>query len=458
MSTTTRLRFERGDQVELAIQLLQEASTEGELVFDEGALYRYGRSGLWELVDGAEQSRIIQGFAGAEVVGSKRPLSIKAADVTGAMKLASHRVAKPAFFSRGRRGLAFKNGFVEVTAEEIKLHPHSPDHRARIGYPCDYEPAASVARFTRFLCDLYQGDDDAHEKMLLLQEFAGSACIGLATRYQIALVLHGAGANGKSVLISTIVGVMPTGSCVAIPPQEWEQEYRRALLAGKLLNSVSELPEADIIASESFKAIISGDATTGRAIREAPFTFTPVAGHIFAANRLPGTNDVTEGFWRRIIVLRFNRSFTGSAANPNLVSELLTAERPGIVRWMLEGAQRVLQQGGYTVPASSLREVIEWRKSANPVALFLEEMTRDIGEKEQGTTASTLYDHYETWCKRNGHRTLSSTKFGERMKLLGRGSTSDGKVRRHPVALTGFDSTLTGYPSAKTRGDAYGYS
>ncbi len=35
------------------------------------------------------------------------------------------------------------------------------------------------------------------------------------------------------------------------------------MLAGKLLNIVSELPEADILDSESWKSIVAGDTTTG---------------------------------------------------------------------------------------------------------------------------------------------------------------------------------------------------
>jgi len=145
---------------------------------------------------------------------------------------------------------------------------------------------------------------------------------------------------------------MPAGTTSAIAPQDWAQEYRRAMLVGKHLNAVGELPEREIIASEAFKAIVTGDPIVGRIIRESPMTFRPKAGHYFAANRLPGTSDQTEGFWRRFVVLTFNRNLKDDPTrDPEIVSKLLT-ELPEIVSWLLEGAARLIRAKAYTIPSS----------------------------------------------------------------------------------------------------------
>ena len=95
----------------------------------------------------------------------------------------------------------------------------------------------------------------------------------------------------------------------SIPPQQFDQEYYRAELDGKRLNSVSELPRADILRAESFKAIIAGDPIIGRVIHSSPRTIKPIAGHIFAANHLPNTDDLSHAFWCRFMVVSFNRVF-----------------------------------------------------------------------------------------------------------------------------------------------------
>ncbi len=433
--------FQRGDHVELACFMLDALRQNGEVVFADGALYQYNAAaGLFVAVDEQSKSNILQSCAGATVKsqgrGKPKPLRVRATDVRGSIELAHHQVTQTDFFAKAPAGLAFTNGFLHVDAEGAVLLPHSRDHRARSAFPFALEQESPRARFTAFLEDLFRDDGDGNEKVLLLQEFLGACLLGRATLYQVALVLLGDGANGKSTLLTIVREAMPTGTVCAIPPQDWNQEYRRALIAGKRLNMVSELPEADIIASESFKAIVTGDAILGRPIREAPFTFVPISGHLFAANRLPGANDMTDGFWRRFLVLRFNRTFRGESANPHLAAEVIKHERQGVVRWMLEGAARVARQQRYTTPASAIGERKEWERQANPVALFLDECTRDTTAASPGTSATSLYVQFRAWCEQNGHRAMSSTKFGMRMRELGRGPEKKRDGNCYPVTLT----------------------
>lgn len=161
--------------------------------------------------------------------------------------------------------------------------------------------------------------------------FFGACILGIAPRYQRACLATGEGENGKSTLADIVIACMPAGTTSAIAPQDWGQEYRRAMLVGKHLNAVGELPEREIIASESFKAIVTGDPIVGRVIRESPIIFRPRAGHYFAANRLPGTSDQSEGFWRRLIVLTFNGSFEGDPTRDPEMGAKVMAERPTIV-------------------------------------------------------------------------------------------------------------------------------
>jgi putative DNA primase/helicase len=260
----------------------------------------------------------------------------------------------------------------------------------------------------------------------------------VATSYQVALVTLGDGANGKSVLTQVVEAAMPPGSACAIPPQDFGQEYRRAMLAGKLLNVVSELPEAEILDSESFKSVISGDSTTGREIRQAPFTFKPVAGHLFATNRLPGTQDQSHGFWRRFVVTTFNRIFQPHEQNRYLATELIKEELPAIVAWFLAGAQRALLRGALTIPESHQAALDTWRQRADQVRAFVDERCDRLplnAEPYQWTPASNVYSRYRTWAQDNGHRAVASNTFGERMKHIGVGSKPSMTGNLYPVAL-----------------------
>ncbi|HEY0465105.1 MAG TPA: phage/plasmid primase, P4 family [Polyangiaceae bacterium] len=434
-----RRPFFRGDHVEIAERLVSKLRATGEVVYDDGAIWQYNDdSHVFEVVPAAELSRITQGFAGCELKGTKKPLRLSAGAVSGSIKLAEDLLAKPGFFADAPPGLVFSDSFVEVHASGIAQREHSTSHRARFAYSFGFQRHAHPTRFLEFLAQIFVLDEDAAEKTALLQEFVGAAMLGLCTRYQRAVTKVGAGANGKGVLASIIENAMPPGSCVAIAPQDFGDEYRAAMLAGKRLNIVSELPEADILDSEAFKAVISGDTRTARHIRQAPFTFRPVAGHIFAANRLPGTADHTHGFWRRVLVLTFNRVFAEAEQEPELAKRIVSTELPAVVSWFLAGAQRVLAQGGYTIAPSSAKAVDSWRKNADQVRAFADASTTKLvahADLRDGTPAEQLYRAYRYWAQDNGHRAMASNKFGERMAQLGLGAKHTRYGNFYPVKL-----------------------
>ncbi len=433
--------FERGDHVELADRLVTILRSESSTVFTDGQVWRYDHgSHIFKTVESAQLSQIAQGFAGLQVRTGKKPhdLKLKASDVTGAIRLAQDQLSDASFFVNAPRGIVFENGFVRVTAEQTVVDQHSPEHRARFAYPFGFDPHSFPARFHKFLEDVFEGDSDRDQKIKLIQEFVGVSMLGMATLYQLVLVLIGDGANGKSVLNKVVEAAMPPGSACAIPPQDFGQEYRRAMLAGKLMNLVSELPESEILDSEAFKSVISGDSTTGREIRQAPFTFTPVAGHLFATNRLPGTQDQTYGFWRRFVVAMFNRVFLPHEQNRYLAAELIRDELPAIVAWFLAGAQRALLLGTLTIPESHQAALDKWKQRADQVLAFIDEKCERLpldAETYRWTPAQSIYSRYRTWANDNGHRPVASNTFGERMRLIGLGGKHTMTGKLYPVAM-----------------------
>lgn len=431
--------FERGDQVELAQALIERLREKGQIVFDDGALYRYSaKHHVFELVPEAEQSVIVQSFAGAPTGEKGKPLALKRADVMGAIRLAWDVVSDVGFFANTPTGLVFADAFVEATPSGCIKKTHSIEHRARFAYPFEFVELALPARLVEFLNGVFKGDPDANEKIRLLQEYMGVALLGAATKFQRVLVLFGPGANGKGVFMTIAEASMPKGSSCAIAPQDWGDEYRLAMLAGKRLNIVSELPEADILETESFKAIVAGDSMTGRHIRQAPFTFRPVAGHIFSGNRLPGTNDQTHGFWRRILVAQFNRVFAITEQDSKLAEKIIAGELPSIVSWFLDGAARVFSQGSYTIPPSSAAAVEKWKRHADQVRAFVDEWTTKLALDSRTATwtkAGDVYRAYRSWANDNGHRPVASNTFGVRMDHLGLPSRHTEDGNRYPVKL-----------------------
>ncbi|MDC3989017.1 DNA primase family protein, partial [Polyangium jinanense] len=433
-----------GSHAELAKALLAMLMPVGpEPIFDEGTIHCYvATRGTWEVVTHERASRELQRLDGTEY-GKNETLRLRASDVTGGIKLAQDRVARPGWFVNrdpdGRpygpdppRGIAFSDGFVIVGVNECRLVRHDPAHRARHGYAFPYQAEAHASKWLAFLADIWRDDEDRDAKIRFLQEFMGACLLGLAPQFRTALFLLGGGKNGKSTLLRIIEAMMPPRSLSTVAPHLWGHEYYRANLAGKRLNVVAELPERELVSSEAFKAIIAGDPIAARHPTCRPFTLNPAAGHIFAANTLPPVNDMTDGFWDRVVLVEFNRRFQPDEAIPDFHRGIIEAELPGIVSWAIEGARRLLARGRYEVPPSADKCRARWRIDADPVALFLEERTRPAKDGEKGTAAAQLFDEFDAWRKRNQYQPMSSRKFYRR---TGMRSASNGTARMYPVTV-----------------------
>jgi len=414
-----KLVFERGDHVELADKLVESLTRSGSTtaVHADGQVWQYDeQEHIYRALDSRVLRRMVHQYAGATVL-TGNVLKISAGVARGVITIANDQLYQDDYFGSAPMGLTFANGFITVVHDELKVLDHSPAHRARFRYPFNFEPEAAPKKFHQFLDEVFRSDADAGDKIKLLQEYMGASMLGQAAKYQRMLILLGRGANGKSVFQRIAEAATPTGSACSIAPQFFGEQYRRAMLAGKLLNVVSELPNTDVLDSADFKAVIAGDPIVGRQIYGAPFTFRPVAGHLCSANQLPASSDQSHGFWRRMIVLSFNRVFSESEQNPNLADDLIANELPAIVSWFVIGAQRVQRQGGYTIPGSHQAALDKWQRDSNPVRSFAEE--RCARDTEEWTPSSVMYASYRTWCEDNGHRRLAINRFGQRMKEIG---------------------------------------
>lgn len=420
--------FDRGDEVELAVQLVDDLGGRDVLVFDEGDFYRY-QSGVWRPLSRDEAKRVVSDYAGAKVRAAKglRTLTLADRAVAGTVNLARAQVTRRDFFSRATRGLAFLNGFLRIHRDTVELVPHDPGHRARHRYDFEYDPDATAPTFTGYLDSVWLEDPDAAAKRTVVQEYLGACLFGFAARSKRVLLLVGDGDSGKSTLLNVIDGVMRPGSVTHIPPQQFRSDYHRAQLAGALVNTVAEVAETEWMDPATFKALVGDDKISARSPYKDVITFRPVAGHVLAANAPPRINDRSAATWNRLIVVTFTRTFVragdgraGTPARADLAEAVVRDEVPGVVAWAVAGARRLLANGlAYTRIASSAAAVSALRAQSDQLASFVTEQCEI--DPEARTVKRQVYERYVQWARATNHSVLSSTNFGrEFMPLLRR--------------------------------------
>jgi P4 family phage/plasmid primase-like protien len=417
-----RQSLERGDHVELAAVVLHELGP-APLTFDEGSIYRYADPrGVWDRVEPAVVQNLTANLAGSDVRTKDgfEPLRVSASTTEGVCKLVRVRLETRddrVRFERARTGIAFANGFVIVESGVVRLLPHAAEHMARYAFPFAFDERAETTRLQNFFDEVFQdaSEDERAARVQLLQEFVGACLIGDAPKYQRCLLLVGLGGEGKGETIKILRSAFPPDSMSALPPHTWGRPFQLVGLIGKLANFVDETPPSAIEDAEIFKKVITGDPTYTDVKNRDGTTFTPRAGHIFLANTLPGTEDLSDGFFRRFIIVNFTRQMYASSAHQvDAAVDIIAHERPAIVAWALAGAARLQRQGRYTISDEMDRAVVRWRMDCDPVRAFVAERIEADGETK--VRARDLFRDFREWARDNGFHDMSIAKFGRRVR------------------------------------------
>ncbi len=432
-----------GDHATIAAELIAH-ELEG-CVVDEEKIWRYQVPAWTELHD-REAAKVVMAYSGRPYLSGKgvKELVIDRGDVTGSLACAKDLLAFPGFFDGVAAGVGFRNGFLAIVGGKATLLEPDSKHRVRAAHDFDFDPRAPHAELDGFL-ETILGDDSEEErcaKAALLQEFFGAALFGLGPSFQKCLLFFGKAGNGKSEVLEVLRSIFPDQGVVSsLPPHMWGEQFSIEQICGKLVNIVDEIPPKDIVSGSVFKAIITGNPVAAERKYQPKFTFRPRAAHVFSANELPATADLSDAFFDRFIILHLRRRIRGTAlAVKDAGACVVRACRQGIVAWAVEGALRLLSQGHYTLPASSSEMIDHWRRNTDNVAIFFDECTIAANFDEpiglgNGTKAHRLYQEYKTWCGNNGFKLGSSKTFAQRAEALDRPAFKREEGQFYPVLL-----------------------
>jgi DNA primase catalytic core len=332
--------------------------------------------------------------------------------------------------------LNLKNGLLNVFTGEFK--EHTPEFLSTVRIPVEYDRNAKAPLWEKFLSEVVPEDC-----ILALWEFVGY-CLLPDTRFETNLMLTGSGANGKSVLLKAVAALIGVKNMANVPLQELsENRFKRAELAGKLVNIFSDLSSRAIQDSAFFKIITSGDPIDAERKFQHPFQFTPFARLLFSANELPATTDNTDGFFRRWLIIPFPNSFPPEKRDVRLIEKLTTPEElSGALNLAIEGLQRLYRQGRFSTSETIASQLKEYRLRSDPVAAFVAECC--VIEEFAIISKAELYNAYRNWTFESGSKTMSQKRFGPLIRNLeGIDETRDSGTRSWiGIGLRNSKSTL----------------
>lgn len=312
-------------------------------------------------------------------------------------------------------------------ASDGVLKPFSPKHIVNAIVDYDYQRSMKCPNWKKFLSRVLP--DSAHQE--LLQEFLAACFIDRGeVKIEHALILHGSGANGKSVVFETVMSLFGDGNVSTFAINDLiggKRETYIASINGKKINYCSEIrtPEIGKFNADAFKSLVSGETTMARGLYKDPFKAKNIPLIMANANRLPRITDVSNSLIRRLLIIPFFEVIQPEEQDKMLPSKLRT-ELAGIFNWVAEGIVR-LKRNGYhlDIPDSVKNYVLSYVAEEDSVACFLRDnliacrFSKEINPVSQFIISSNLYNEFTAWASKKGASTVTKREFTKQMEQLG---------------------------------------
>ncbi|MGO1368539.1 DNA primase family protein [Senegalia sp. (in: firmicutes)] len=301
--------------------------------------------------------------------------------------------------------LNLKNGLLNL--EILEFTPHTPELKTIIQLPVEYNPDAKCPAIDKFLNSV------AKDSIPVIEEMLGY-CLIPSMKYEATFLLYGEGGNGKGTLIALMGELFGAKNTSNIALQSLtENRFLTAELYGKMVNLYADIPNRRVEDSSLFKMLTSGDRIQAERKHRQPFGFCNRAKLVFSANELPTSNDNSEGYHRRWIVVPFNTKFNDRELRKTLFRQ---EELEGLLLKAINGLKRLRMKDDFSdvEAVKSMNE--EYREKSDSVYKFLKEYC--IKDEDEMVGKQDLYDAYRRKCGDWGNYPINQSNFNSKLMTV----------------------------------------
>jgi putative DNA primase/helicase len=257
---------------------------------------------------------------------------------------------------------------------------------------------------------------DPKENIATLQEWMGYL-LTPDTRQQKMLMMIGPPASGRSTIARIITEMVGPDNVASPDLASFAERFGLSHLLGK---TVAIVPDARLSGRPDNAQVlgrllaIAGEdkQQVDRKYRD-PVDAKLKVRLILISNDLPKLPDASAALIRRVLLLRFTRTFA-EKKDPTLTERLLK-ELPGILCWAIEGWKRLEKRGHFQQPQTGKELIDQLEEITSPVKAFIKECC-EVGP-ECRVPCQDLYDAYREWAKDNGKQIpADSATFGRDLR------------------------------------------
>lgn len=308
--------------------------------------------------------------------------------------------------------------------ESVFQAGHEPGDMLRQIANVEYDPAATCPQWLARL-DLVQSDDEQRGVLAMLY---GQSLTGLTDGEEF-YTHQGKGGDGKSKTHEVLAQLhgdyyrhCPVKTWLAASFQKSGSEHRSDLvrLAGDIrFVSSEEPPRGSKWDSEIIKQATGGGSITARGSGEkSEITYKPRFKLHVEVNIFPAAPGDDRGWWRRQFPVTWpcdTAKLPGGAEPPQQLVDRLSAERSGILNWLVAGCLEWLALRKVPRPATVDAAIASLKTGTSPIGEWLAEFC-DMTDRSAREGATVLYTAFKTWAEGQGlDKVPSQRAFGDKL-------------------------------------------
>lgn len=319
-------------------------------------------------------------------------------------------VDAPRLWEKPPRGvLNVLNGILDV--RKRTLRPHTPDFLSPVQLPITYAPDATCPAIDEWVSGTMEADC-----FHVLPELL-AFCSMPDNPADQAVMFRGPGGNGKSIALGILQTALGSSNTAAVSLQKLtSSRFAANRLVGKVANICPDLPSSHLAETDIFKRITGGDPVNTEYKHGKDFDFMPHCKLLFSANETPTSSDTSDAYFRRWVIVPFNRKFEGTArVKRDVLMRRLTApgELSGLLNRALERWDAVAERG-VTLSESMREALLQFMEQSSPITAWLGENV--VRDPEGLVECSVLMEHYRDFARQHRHTFPSAKEFGNKVR------------------------------------------
>jgi putative DNA primase/helicase len=426
-----------GDAAEGLMQLVLDQHFQGGkhlMLSTDGRFWHYDGP-LWRIVQDQWVSGQVLEIIQAHPVNNQRTASLLSQVLTLLKAKLAVKDDVLSFVANPPPVINCANGEVWIRPDGIvDLRPHRPESHLRHCLDVEYDPEATCPRYDKALREIFAKADNPNALVRHWHELVGYI-IQPKRNIPLIFILLGAGDNGKTVLIRTVMRLLGRDLVHAQRVEDLDKSrFAIGSLFGKFLFVDDDVRAGARLPDGMLKTISEAKEVTGELKYKAPFNFVVRTVPVLLCNNIPSLADLSHGMRRRLMVLPFDRTFSDDEKDPDLFERIWADELPGVLNQALAGYQRLLARGTkFKQPKAVIRATKRLIQQANPLPGFIK--ARCIKEAHGRCLMQDFYRAYSAWTKDMGY-TLTQTQHAVTRNLANLGFAT--KKTNQGVAILGL--------------------